>query len=385
MFKHLYLKLFSAFILAGIIILPPGCSEEPGFLVPFPGPQDPTGTQIVSFMNHYDIPSTASCIVKNGRIVWQGYYGYKNISNKTKPDENTVYILASISKTFTAIAVMQLYEQGLLDLDEDINTYLDFDVRNPLYPSVPITTRMLLMHRSGLAWPEGEDPEFYSIYNWDTAPPLYPWIKEYIVPGGSEYVEGIWKNHRPGSLFGYSNIGGALLGYIVQAITGKDFAQYCRENIFNPLEMPNSGFRLSNTSLNNLATLYDFDFSTFTPYSVKFYPSTTVWTSVKELSHYLIAMMNGGVYKGKRILKENTIEIMLSFTEPNSPVALIWWDFGNEWRGHSGGFVGTGTCIEFNKDEKVGVIILSNLQQEQVTPGGGIYSIIHYEAEKYIN
>ena len=80
------------------------------------------------------IPSIAAAIVKDDRIVWQNTYGYENIATRTAPTENTIYLLASISKTFTAVAVMQLYERGQLDLDEDINTYLPFEIRNPYFP-----------------------------------------------------------------------------------------------------------------------------------------------------------------------------------------------------------------------------------------------------------
>ncbi len=380
--NNFYLKIFLYLYVFVSSLLFLACEEEPDLFIPRPLSTDTLGNRIVSVMNQYYIPSVAACIVKDSAIVWEGYYGYKNLSQKLSTSGNTVYILASISKTFTATAIMQLYEKGLLDLDEDINNYLNFNVRNPNYPDLPVTTRMLLQHRSSLAWPEGEDPEFYSIYKGETAPPLYPWIKEYIVPGGSEYVEGIWKDWSPGSRFGYSNIGGALLGYIVQAVSRKDFADYCIENIFEPLEMFNSGFRISDAMPEDFAILYNNDLSITAPYSVKFYPSTTVWTSVEELSHFLIAMINDGVYKGKRILNEETIDMMLTYNS-SSPVGLIWWDRGNNWSGHTGGFIGTSTTFDFNRNKRVGSIILSNTQGNEVVPGGNIYSIIRDKAEEY--
>ena len=90
---------------------------------------------------------------------------------------------------------------------------------------------MLLTHRSGLAWPNDEDPDFYEIYPNDSAPPLFPWIKEYIVPGGSEYISRIWKLTLPGAFELYSNIGAALLGHIVEAVSGEDFNEYCKSHI----------------------------------------------------------------------------------------------------------------------------------------------------------
>ena len=119
----------------------------------------------------------------------------------------------------------------LIDLDEDIDEYLSFSVRNPHYPDTTITTRMVLAHRSGLGWPTSGTSDFYKTYSGDSAPPLYPLIKELIVPGYSKYDPSLWKNTAPGTAYWYSNFGAALLGYLVEVVSGEDFKEYCKKHI----------------------------------------------------------------------------------------------------------------------------------------------------------
>ena len=104
---------------------------------------------IYNFMEKENIPSISASIVKNGEIVWMKSYGYADINNQIEADNNTVYMLASCSKTITATALMQLYEQDLFQLDEPINNYLPFSVFNPNYET-EITFRMLLTHTSSI-------------------------------------------------------------------------------------------------------------------------------------------------------------------------------------------------------------------------------------------
>jgi len=335
-------------------------------------------------MSKDGLPSLAGCIIKGDKIVWQNFYGFSHVADKKAPTAETVYILASISKTVTATAVMQLWEKGQLDLDKDLNEYLSFKIRNPQYPDAPITTRHLLTHRSVIAWPNGEDPNFYRVYPNDTAPALGPWLREYLLPGGAEYIPAMWKNTRPGTVFEYSNVGGSLLGYLVEAITGVDFGEYCRRNIFAPLEMENSGFRLRDVEPSLLAGLYTSPTASIGQYSVKFYPATTMRSSIKEFSHFAMAYLNGGEYNGKRILQAATIAEMLRVQVPNPGVGLIWWTFGNGYMGHNGGFVGASSNLSINTTDKLGLLIFTNIVNKgTVYPGGRIYELIRQEAGKY--
>ena len=99
-------------------------------------------------MSFTHIPSLSACIIKNDTIVWSKAFGWSDIYNLKKAKSDTIYRVASITKTFTATALMQLYEQGLFDLDDNVSEYLPFDLKNPKYPECNITFRMLLAHQS---------------------------------------------------------------------------------------------------------------------------------------------------------------------------------------------------------------------------------------------
>lgn len=227
-------------------------------------------------MEKYRIPSISVCIIKGNGIIWKRAYGYANIERKVPATSETIYLLASVSKQVTSAAVMQLHEKGKIDIDKDIDNYLPFSVRNPKFPGQVITPRILLTHRAGLAWPHGEDPDFYRIYMDDTAPGLGKWLKNYIIPGGSQYNPKIWKDTKPGEVELYSNIGAALLGFLVESVSGKDFNTYCIENIFLPLDMPNTSFRIRGLDKEKMAMPYYENLTPCGHYSVPFYPSTTI-------------------------------------------------------------------------------------------------------------
>jgi hypothetical protein len=101
-------------------------------------------------MNTLHIPGLAACIIKDTSIIWTGSYGYANIKENRKVSDSTVFMLASISKTFVAVALMQLYREGLFNLDDNINNYLPWSVNHPKYPDSTITFKMLLTHTSAI-------------------------------------------------------------------------------------------------------------------------------------------------------------------------------------------------------------------------------------------
>jgi len=132
-----------------------------------------------------------------------------------------------------------------------------------------------------------------------------------------------------------------MLGYIVEAITGVDFGEYCRKNIFEPLEMENSGFRLRDVEPSLLAGLYTSPTASTGQYSVKFYPATTIRSSIKEFSHFALAYLNGA-------------------------------------------FVGVSSNLSINTTDKLGLLIFTNIvNKSTVYPGGKIYELIREEAGRY--
>ena len=316
-------------------------------------------------------PSVSACIIKGETVVWSKGYGLYNIEKNKPAQPDTLYLSASISKTVTATALMQLYEQGLFDLDEDVNNYLPFSLRNPNYPDSPITFRMLLSHRSSLAG----DNTFWVCLSYVPGDPdipdyPYPWLKEYLTPNGSAYSPIVWSNNPPGETYAYANIGYAIIGYFVEIISGEKFDQYCKEHIFEPLEMYNTSFRLKDVNISNLAVPYEYKKRNYIPHPhynmYVMYPAGSMRTSVEELSHFLIAHMNGGVWNGIRILNNTTVELMHKdhYTSNNEKYGLGWSLGKNIFRkkeiGHSGGWPGVHTLMKYRPEDKTAVIVFTN-------------------------
>ena len=309
------------------------------------------------------VPSVSACIIKENEVVWSKGYGLYDIEQGKSATETTLYNIASISKTITATALMQLYDRGMFQLDDDVNDYLPFSLRNPKYPDEPISFRMLLAHQSSLA----EDPsEFYRYFSGEECPiPLYPWIQTYLDPEGNNYTSDIWSNNHPGEKFHYANVGFALIGYLVEQLSGQPFNQYCKENIFTPLDMPGTSFFLSEIDIERLAVPYRYFLVKYIPYEHYCYigyPCGSVRTSVIELSHFLIVHMNGGVYNGTQILEEDTVSLMHTAQYPNGGYGLGWgvsdMQDGEKIVWHTGGDLGVATSTEIWDD--VAVTYFSN-------------------------
>jgi len=138
-----------------------------------------------------------------------------------------------VSKHVATIGLMQLYEQGKFKLDDDISTALGFQLKNPFYPNIPITYRMILSHQSSLGESDQYNDFITTTYNMMTTP--FPEVKELLSPGGKWYSTNSFTNKKPGTYFSYSNINFGLVGILVEAHSGMRFDVYMRQNVFLPL------------------------------------------------------------------------------------------------------------------------------------------------------
>jgi CubicO group peptidase (beta-lactamase class C family) len=337
--------------------------------------------EILKEMETERIPSVVACVVEDGEIMWEGAFGYSNENLSTPATRQSLFTLMSITKLFLATTVMQLWEMGMIDLEEDINQYLPFEVRNPHFPNQKITPYMLLTHSSGLAWPTDEDeiPDFHHFYTNEEPPLISEWLPEYILPEGSQYRPSIWKNFKPGEKWLYSNIGTSLLALIVEQISGDDYRDFCRKNILEPLEMDNSAFKLSDLNKELLVTPYTGNNHPMAYYTCRHYPAGFLSTNIEDFSHFAIAILNYGEFKGKRILQKSTIEKMLEIQNPASGVSLLWWHFIGDCVGHAGGGTGFSTWAEWHFNSDKAMFIFSNKVNESISPGGRIYELVRYQ------
>lgn len=329
-----------------------------------PEVQEELDTFISGVMDARHIPGLAACIVKKKRVIWKGTYGYANFEKNLPVTENTLFQLASVSKLVTMTAIMKLYEDRYFDLDDNIDDYLPYSVRNPNFPDTPITFRMLLTHTSSLKDNWAVMPYYMGQ---DSPIPLSDYTYNYLVPGGSSYdPDKNWWVIEPGSEYIYNNNALVLVAYLVETISGKSFADYCDEYVFGPLAMNTATWFLAGLNLDTLAMPYHFNGTTFVPYGYygySDYPAGLLKTSIEELSHFLVAYMWRGKYQTGRVLKPQTVDLILthymSVYGGLGFQGLVWLKYLGLW-GHSGGDAGVATTIYFNPETQVGVIVLTN-------------------------
>ena len=197
-------------------------------------------------LNHNVVGATL--LTYNSGAVIKNHYGVSNIRTKNYVNNKTLYKVASISKFITAIGIMKLHEEGLINIDNNISDYLGFNITNPNHKGSPITIKMLLNHTSSLL-----DSDFYFDFLSATHKNLdKPKISSFFnnVSGDKIFLDEI-----PGNFFYYSNINYGLLGVIIEKVTKKRFDQYLDEIIFKPLNIK-GGFNLNKIDYQNLSTLY---------------------------------------------------------------------------------------------------------------------------------
>ena len=217
------------------------------------------------------VPGLGTAAIHQGEIVWARGFGRANIATGLLATADTPFMLASVSKTVMAVALMQVWEQGKFGLDDDVNILLPFPVRNPNFRDDPITPRQLLTHT----------PSFRD--NWGTLTPLYVHgdspisletvCHDYFAPGARYYErKKNFHTYGPGTRYSYCNIGATLAGYLVEAITGKPFDQWCIHNIFKPLGMDNTSWHLAGLDPNEVTMPYRYKPSGYYPYGHHGYP-----------------------------------------------------------------------------------------------------------------
>ena len=253
---------------------------------------------IPSQLRNRNIAGAVVSVVKDGQVLFQKGYGYADVEEKKPvlPDQ-TLFRPGSISKLFTAIAVMQLVERGKLDLDRNVNDYLDFSIPRT-YPE-PITLRRLLTHTGGF---EETLKNLFVAHESDMKP-----LRSYLV---NEMPARIFP---PGKIPSYSNYGFTLAGYIVERVSGEKFERYVENHILNPLGMNNSTFdqplpaqlapQMSKGYLSASKNPRDFEF-------VQAAPAGALTTTAADMKRFMLAFLQDGTVDGVSILKPETVRQM---------------------------------------------------------------------------
>ncbi len=209
-------------------------------------------SKINEIATEFDLMGSAVVVFCDSDSMQYYFTGKSDLARNIDIAQNTKFRIASISKTITAIAIMQLVEQNLLDLDSDIGDILEYSVRNPSFPNQKITTRMLLSHKSSIVDGSTYDNFLSATYNNYPIPNL----NQLLTPGGNYYSTNQFITRTPGTYFNYSNINFVILGTIIEKLSNQRFDTYCREHIFQPLGI-DASFNVNDfINIDSIAVLY---------------------------------------------------------------------------------------------------------------------------------
>lgn len=257
---------------------------------------------IENHMAENQIPGLALAIVHNDEIVYTQGYGVSDLAG-TSVTPQTPFIIGSTSKSFTALAIMQLVEAGEIELDAPVQTYLPWFTMAGAEDVALITVRHLLAQTSGLSGPVSDKDLVNPDVSEDALETHIRELADYNLarPAGESHE--------------YNNINYDILGLIVQTVSGVSFEEYVEEHIYAPLEMTNSYTSKSEAQPNGLAVGHTYFFgnprvSDDAPYPRRKLPSGGLISSAEDLGHYLIAQLNGGRYAKAQVLSPENIALM---------------------------------------------------------------------------
>ena len=302
-----------------------------------------------------DIAGAVVAVVKNGKVLFARGYGYADVAGKRPvSSEDTLFRPGSISKLFTWTAVMQLVEQGKLDLDRDVNDYLDFKIPNT-FPQ-PIRLRNILTHTSGFA---------------ETAKDLFVKDARDMKPLGTYLADHIPNRiFSPGTTPAYSNYATTLAGYIVERVSGKPFDDYIAINIFQPLGMSHTTFDqpLPPALEPLMSNGYALASKNAKPFEVvQAWPAGSVSTSAMDITRFMIAHLQNGEFNGARILRAETAQLMHARQFASNPamngMALGFYEEtrnGHRIIGHGGDTVYFHSDLHLILDADVGFFVSYN-------------------------
>lgn len=323
-------------------------------------------------------PGLSAVVVRDGKVVYSNAFGYADAPRSVKAGPDTVYHWWSMTKIPTAVAVMQLREQGKLDLDDEVIKYLPwFEVKYPSAGSPAITIRDLLRHSSGLP---------------DTIPAMIGWVHyDAVTPNQTEvlrkYLPGFnTLRFEPNTQAVYSNLNYMVLGAVIEAVSGQSYESYIAENILQPLGMSQTGFVYTSTMAEHEASGTLPVVHLYTPlmptlldpgalvreregnlfWMNRFYieatPSTGLIGPAPDVAKFMLMYLNRGTLNGEAVLSPESVA-KLTETSPIDGRGLGWYvgeSDGERYLEHMGGGAGFATTMRIYPESGIGIAVLAN-------------------------
>ncbi len=306
-------------------------------------------------MRKAGIPGLSIALVADQDVIWTEGFGYADRERRIAAAPETVYQIGSITKVLNALAVMQLVEQGRMDLDRPITDYLpDFSMHTRWPQAAPITPRALLCHHAGL--PTYLLKGFFSDRS----------LTELLHELNDEHLA-----FEPHTVFNYSNLGSDLLGLTVERLTGLPYAQAVQRRLLAPLGMQHTGFALDGVIGAQLARGYVHD-APVSPTPVRDIPAGGLYSNVLDLARLMRCVFTGGVLDNTRVLGEKELCATLEPQYADRPLdfgqrfGLGWMlsglpiEGGGRQAWHNGGTKAFLSQLALLPDKKLGVVVLAN-------------------------
>lgn len=325
----------------------------------------------------------ALAVTMGGRIVYQRYYGYQDLEALTPVTEDTYFRVASVTKMVSAIGLMQLKEQGLVELDADISRYFGYEIANAYFPDTPLTMRQLMSHTAAL-----KSNGFY-----ETGAALRS-----LLSRKAKHYES-FLNQVPGSAYEYSNFGAGIAGAVMEAVTGESVNRYIRDNVFAPLSIDASydPAALSDPACVSAIYLKDgkryrsAEYLLAQPYGdyadpERHYGATvgSLWIRAKDLATLTVALCGDGTVNGVRLLTAESLAQMMddqasyrASVTGQSPYGLFVQRedtllAGHTLYGHQGVFAGVLCSVYFEPASRFGFVLLTNGCDNETENGIGV-------------
>jgi len=320
-------------------------------------------------MAEHDAVGLAVVVVRDNAVVYRKALGWKDREKQVPLQEDDLFRIASISKSFTVTSIMQLAEQGKLTLDDDVGDLLGFRVRNPAYPDRVITLRMLLNHTSSIT-----DGKNYGSL-------------DFINPGAGKAWRDSYASRAPGEGYEYSNLGYNMAGTIVERVSGERFDAYVKAHVFDPLGLQ-AGYLPDALDAGRFAQIYRWregegfvrsdqayaplgeplDGYTMGYDAPMFSPTGGVKISAPDLAKYMLMHMNLGEWNGVRIITAGHARQMQTPTVEvdgtsryglalRTDTALVP---GVVLTGHTGSAYGLYSSMFFDRERKYGFVVITN-------------------------
>ena len=321
---------------------------------------------IAQVLDRWPCAGLAVAVVADGNIVWFRGHGLADVAAKTPITEDTVFRIGSITKTFTAVAVMQLCEQGLLDLDAPANDYLHTFRLVPAEPNFrPATVRHLLTHTAGIGyWRRLLDLLQPGVGSGDRAG------RSGALPLARYYQRGLPVEIEPGTKWVYSNHGFAALGQIVEDVSGQPLDHYLRDRIFEPLGLEHTDLIRSNRVRADLATGYVLRSRGLKAVADREVPSPGgggMYSTTADIARYLAALLRIAAGEEGSLLKPETVATMFRphfRPDQRLPGMGLAFELGEEGGrktvGKTGILSGFHSAMALAAEEGIGVIVFSN-------------------------